>query len=348
MKLAIIGFKHGHIYDIVAKTKNNPEITIVAACEEDEQIRQTVEKKNIIKITHTDYKKMLESVECDIVAIGDCYGKRGRIAIDALKKGRHVIADKPLCTKIPEIEKIAKISAEKNLKVGCQLTMRNMAQFIGLRKLIKSGDIGEIHSIIFTGHHPLMIDSRPSWYFEPDMHGGTINDIGIHAIDYIMWATGMKFTKINAARSWNAFAKKYPHFKDAGQMMLTMENDCGVLGDVSYFTPDSHGYSLPFYWRFTVYGTRGIAETSATAGNIIFAQEGKKEITALQIPDPDEGGYIRDFLDDIRGISSPEKLKTQDVIMASYITLLIQNAGDTGKREITLISECFTGKDYIY
>ena len=335
LKIAIAGFRHGHIFDIVARVKDNPGFELVAACEEDEKTRISVEKRGV-KITHTENKKMIESVECDIIAIGDCYGKRGDIAIEALKKGRHIISDKPLCTRISEIKQIARVSKEKKLKVGCQLNMRNMAQFIGLRNLVKSGDIGEIQSIIFTGHHPLMIGSRPSWYFEPDMHGGTINDIGIHAIDYIPWATGLEFRKINAARSWNAFAKKYHHFKDAGQMMLTLENNCGILGDVSYFLPDSHGYSLPFYWRFTIYGSGGIAETSATSKNIVFAKEGKKEIDILDLPEPDDGGYLRDFIDDIRGMAGPEKLKTEDVLKASYITLLIQDAGDSGKREIDI------------
>ncbi len=337
LKIAIAGFRHGHILDIVYRLKDNPHLELVAACEEDEKTRLSLEKQGI-KITHKDNMEMIDSVECDIIAIGDCYGKRGKIAIEGLKKGRHIISDKPLCTKISEIQEIEKISKEKNLKVGCQLNMRNMAQFIGLRNLIKEGCLGEIHSIIFTGHHPLMIDSRPSWYFEPDMHGGTINDIGIHAIDYIPWATGMKFCKINAARSWNAFAKKYPHFNDAGQMMLTMENGCGVLGDVSYFMPDSHGYSLPFYWRFTVYGKGGIAETSATSKNIVFAKAGKKEIDFLELPEPDDGGYLRDFIDEIRGKKDPERLKTEDVITASYITLLIQDAGYSCKREIFLES----------
>lgn len=334
LKLAIIGFRHSHIYDIVARAKNNPEIELVAACEENEQTRMDIEKNKIVEITHTSYLDLLESVECDIVAIGDCYGKRGKIAIEALGRGKHVISDKPLCTRISEILEISRISREKGLKVGCQLNMRNMAQFIGLRNLIKSGDLGEIHSIIFTGHHPLLIDARPSWYFEPDMHGGTINDIGIHAIDYLPWATGMRFTTINSARSWNAFAKKYPHFKDAGQMMLTMENGCGVLGDVSYFLPDSHGYNLPFYWRFTCYGTNGIAETSAVSKNILFARAGKKQIELVGLPESYDGGYLKDFIDEIKGISEIDRLKTQDVITASYITLLIQDAGDTGKREI--------------
>jgi predicted dehydrogenase len=337
LKIAVIGFKHGHIYDIISKARKNPLTEIVAASEDDEETRSFVEKKGI-KITYTDFIKMLDSIDCDIVAVGDAYGKRGEIIIEALKRNKHVISDKPICTRISEIEQIAKIVFEKKLKIGCQLTLRDLPQFIGLRNLIKSGYLGEIFSIIFTGHHPLMLEERPLWYFEPDMHGGTINDIGIHAIDYILWATEMEFIKINAARSWNAFAKKYPFFMDGGQMMLTMENGCGVLGDVSYFAPDSHGYSLPFYWRFTVYGTDGIAETSATSKNIIVAKAGKKEVSLLDLPKGNDGGYFNAFINDIFNRRDPEQLNTIDVIKASFITLLVQQAGDKNYREVNIDS----------
>jgi len=31
---------------------------------------------------------------------------------------------------------------------------------------------------------------------------GTINDIAIHAIDLIPWVTGLRFTRVVAAREW--------------------------------------------------------------------------------------------------------------------------------------------------
>ena len=34
--------------------------------------------------------------------------------------------------------------------------------------------------------------------------------------------------------------------------MLKLDNKGGVLADVSYLAPDSCGYSVPQYWRFTV------------------------------------------------------------------------------------------------
>ena len=35
--------------------------------------------------------------------------------------------------------------------------------------------------------------------------------------------------------------------KDTAQLVLTMDNGCGVLGDVSYFMPDGFGHSLPHH-----------------------------------------------------------------------------------------------------
>ncbi len=68
---------------------------------------------------------------------------------------------------------------------------------------------------------------------EEGKHGGTINDIAVHALDLIPWITGHKFKRIVAARCWNALAKRCPHFKDAAQLMLEMDNGAGVMGDVS-------------------------------------------------------------------------------------------------------------------
>ena len=53
-----------------------------------------------MKLTHDDYRRMLREVECDAVAVGDYFARRGEIVIAALEAGKHVIADKPICTKL--------------------------------------------------------------------------------------------------------------------------------------------------------------------------------------------------------------------------------------------------------
>lgn len=328
LKLAIVGFRHNHIFDLYRRAQESEEIEIVATCEEDETARAEIQAQGI-EITHTDYDDLLAHVECDAVATGDYFAKRGRILIKALSQGKHVIADKPLCTDLGELDEIERLARENDLKVGCMLDMRNKGPYIGLRNILRRGDIGEVLAISFNGQHPLLLGSRPHWYFEPGKHGGTINDIAIHAVDMIPWATGHSFMTVNAARCWNAMATDYPHFLDAAQMMLTLDNGAGVLGDVSYFTPDSFNYAFPFYWQVTVWGRSGFVQTAMNAREIALAINGETEVRYEPLPPGEPGGYLRAFLNDITGQTEPDALDTQQVIRSARTALLIQQAADT-------------------
>ena len=332
LKLAFAGFRHGHIRSLYELAGQSAAVEVVAAAEDDPATRQDLADK--VQFTHQDCEQMLAEVACDAVAIGEYYARRGRLAIAALAGGRHVISDKPLCTSLAELDQIETLSRTRGLKVGCMLTMRDSAPALGLRALVQEGALGQIHAIAFGGQHPLMLGSRPSWYFEPGKHGGTLNDIGIHAFDALPWITGLEFATLNAARSWNAFAPAFPHFRDGAQVMLTMSGGCGVIGDVSYFSPDRAGYSLPQYWRLTLWGREGMAETSATATQLSLALAGDEKLRPLPLPPSREGGYLHDFLADIEG--SPAELDTRAVLRAARLALQIQRAADQGLREVSL------------
>jgi len=334
--IAFAGLRHGHIFGLYNAAKQTEGIEVIAACEEDRAARERIVSEGKIDITHDSIDSMLSEVDCSVVAVGDYYGKRGEIIIKALSQGKHVIGDKPLCTSLEELDKIEELSKTKDLKVGCMLDLRDLAQFIGLRNLVREGKIGGVHAVGFGGQHPLLIGTRPGWYFEQGKHGGTINDIAVHAMDIIPWITGLKFSAVNAARCWNAVAVDYPHFKDGAQMMLTMDNGCGVLGDVSYFAPDTMGYTLPYYWRMTLWGDKGVLETSVTVDNISLSLNGEKVPQNILLPEANAGGYLRSFVNDIEGISDKDDLTTRSILDVARTTLKIQKAADEGLSNIQL------------
>jgi len=334
VRIAFMGFRHGHILDVYARAKESQEFSIVGACEEHEPTRVQMVEGGEVEITRSDYAAMLDEVDCDAVAVGDYYARRGAITIAALQRGKHVISDKPLCTTLEELDQIESLARQKKLVVGCQLDLRDSRQFIGLRNVVRQGRIGEVHAIVVGGQHPLMLGSRAAWYFEEGKHGGTINDIGIHAFDGVEWVTGRRVSEIVAARSWNAFAEPFPHFHDAGQFMLRLDNDCGVLGDVSYFSPDAKGYSLEFYWRMTVFGRDGIAETSINAPHILLAANAEGDSEKIPLPASDPGGYFRAFKAEIDGSPIPDALNTDVVLRAGRMALLVQNAAYEGKGHV--------------
>ncbi|MCK5803013.1 MAG: Gfo/Idh/MocA family oxidoreductase [Lentisphaeria bacterium] len=329
VKFAFVGFRHGHIDSLLAKVREDSATELVAVCEEDETSRAALVAKGM-EVTHDDFETMLADVDCDVVAIGDYYGKRGSLAIRALEAGRHVIADKPLCTDLAELKRIGELAAEKKLSVGCQLDMRGGPTRMTMRRIILSGAIGEVQTFSFSGQHPLMYGTRPDWYFEEGKHGGTINDIAIHAVDAIPWMTGREIVEVVAARAWNAKATEAPFFGDCAQLMLRLDNGGGVIGDVSYLSPDKCGYGIRQYWRVTVHGTKGLVEIRCGDDMVMLATDDDAEPQYIKAESDGSQSYLHDFLDEIAGRTGNVQLTTALVLRAARISLLTQKAADEG------------------
>jgi predicted dehydrogenase len=264
------------------------------------------------------------------VAVGDYYGRRGRILIDALRRGKHVLSDKPLCTSLAELDQIETLAHGQGLLVGCQLDMRDGPVTVEARRRILGGEIGEVHAISVGGQHPLLFGTRPGWYFEPGKHGGTINDIGIHALDALPWMTGLRFQEITFARAWNARLPQAPQFQDGAQFALTMSNGAGVLADVSYLGPDANGYRIPQYWRMTFWGSEGLLETDFSAGQVTLHRQRDPAPQVVQATQGVPGGYLDSFLRELRGETSGLHLSSAEVLAASRLALRVQEAADQG------------------
>ena len=325
MKIAIIGCRHSHIFALYQLIKDSTRVEFAGAYEADEATRTAAEQNQGMHFPYQSVDEVLADKTVDAVAIGDYYGIRGAHAIAALKAGKHVIADKPLCTSLAELDEIERLAKEKGLSVGVMLDLRYHKNVLTAKKLIEDGALGDIHNIQFGGQHPLQYGTRPGWYFEEGKHGGVINDIAIHGIDLLTYLTGQTVEAINAARTYNAYAVEVPHFLDCGQLMLTLSGGAGVLADVSYSAPNKMGYSYPYYWEFHIFGDKGMISFNYNSDGVTLctADAEAPEVIAAVTP---YGNVLDAFLDDIAG--KPTLMSTAEALAASRKTLEIQAIAD--------------------
>lgn len=318
MNAAFSGFRHGHIFSLYNYMRKNDEINIAGCFEENEEAKkEAMEGRNLV-FNYNSYEEILNDENVDIVAIGDYYEKRGKMVIEALRHGKHVFCDKPLCTKLEELYEIRELSQKYNLQVGCMLDLRYMAQISKVKEIISNGEIGTIHIASFTGQHCLGYESRPHWYYEDNKHGGTINDIGIHGIDLIRFITGKNLTKVDCAKEWNAFADKEPQFKDSAQFMADMEG-MAVMGDVSYAAPAFKGI-LPTYWDFKLWGSKGLLSFNLADRNIHIYKQTEEIVECEKLPT----AYVDEFVKEIKGIKTD--FNTGDILDSQEQVLKIQKA----------------------
>ncbi len=327
LRVAFVGFRHAHVLGLYRLLRDRDDVQIVAACEEDEATRAGLAEAGI-EATHDNYARMLDEVPCEMVACGDYFSIRGTRLIQALERGMHVLSDKPICTSMDELNRICELSA-RGPRVGCMLDLRDLGPYIALHAMIRDGAVGDVHTVAFLGQHPLLYGKRPMWFFEPGKHGGSINDIAIHGIDIVPWLTGRSIAAITAARAWNAKLPQHPEFQDGAVLLMRLDNDGAVFGDVSYLSSDAHGYRMAPYWRFTISGTDGVIETNCSASTVTLWRHDHEEIVEQPIAPNRAGGYFEDFLRDIAGTPVEDGLTTARVLESTRIALLAQHAADT-------------------
>jgi len=324
MKILFYGFRHSHIYALYNKVTGSEAFEIAGCIEADADARTAAEKQLGANFTNQSYSDILAS-DIDVVAIGTAYGDRGKAVISALEAGKHVIADKPVCTSQKELDVIERLATEKGLSVVCMLELRYLPQALKAKEIIRGGELGEVRNISIFGQHCLNYGQRPMWYFEEGMHGGTINDIAIHGVDLVRMITGLEIEKTDMARTWNAYAAKQRHFNDCAVFAARLTNGAELISDVSYSAPQQV-FSMPTYWEFRFWCDKGMLTFSYAGKDVTLYRNGATSPETVDCADMNNG---RDYLSDlIYAINSGDNSHTKELIASTRTVLKIQQVAD--------------------
>jgi len=97
--------------------------------------------------TTREVRKVLESHSVNAVVIATPAKTHFDIAVQALEKGKHILVEKPMATTVAEVEQIAALAERNNLVAMVGHTFLYNAAVRYLKKLIDSGELGQIRYI---------------------------------------------------------------------------------------------------------------------------------------------------------------------------------------------------------
>lgn len=195
MKYALIGC--GRIATNHIKAVINNQLEFVAACDlETTQIEKLLKKHGLEqepKIRYyTDYKKMIEENELDLVAIATESGAHAEIALYCIDHGIHCIIEKPIAMSIQDADEIIKHARENNVKVSaCHQNRFNMA-VQEMRKALELGRFGRLShgSIHVRWNRNQDYYTQGPWRGKWASDGGALMNQCIHGIDLLRWMMG--------------------------------------------------------------------------------------------------------------------------------------------------------------
>jgi predicted dehydrogenase len=140
-----------------------------------------------------DYKKLLRDKEVDIVTVCAPSGAHVEHALPAMKKGKHVIIEKPLEITLARCDKIIAAGEKAGVKVGAIFPSRFVEASQVAKRAIVEGRLGKItlaDAYVKWWRPQSYYDSgawRGTWELDG---GGALMNQSIHAIDLLQWLAG--------------------------------------------------------------------------------------------------------------------------------------------------------------
>ena len=196
LRIGIIGcgwIADAHMYSY----KRMPDVEIVAGADIVPGKAAAYMAKHGITGAKTDYashKEMLddESLKLDAVSICTYNRAHAEPAIYALKKGVHVLLEKPFTVTLDEAIEVMKAEKEsgKVLSIGFQPRLdANMQQ---IKKIVESGELGQVYYIQTGGGRRRGIPTPFGTSFIANETGGigALGDIGCYSLDLVLNAIG--------------------------------------------------------------------------------------------------------------------------------------------------------------
>lgn len=271
MKICIIGVC-GHSKRAYKYLKTRDDVNVCGIAPESEYEGMTESPYPEIPF-YSDYRKMLDELKPELALISPVFAHTGRVIIECARRGINVFSEKPVAASFEELEAVEKAVKESSIRFCAMHYLRYDPAFYHGAKLVKNGEIGEIRMV--TAQKSYKYGTRPAWYADSALYGGTIPWVGIHAIDWMYHFTGKKFLSVRS----RTFGKD-PEMAAVSQF----EMQDGVLGamNLDYYRPqgaNTHGDD-----RVRCVGTKGVLEVRD--GNIYLANEASSTvITPTEAPD---------------------------------------------------------------
>ena len=147
MKYALIGC--GRISTNHIKAAVNNHLEIVAVCDIVPEHMEAVLEKHGLKEDesikrYTDYKKMVEELQPELVSIATESGLHGEIAIYCIERGVNVIIEKPMAMSLEEADRIISLAEQNKVKVSaCHQNRFNIA-VQEMRRALEAGRFGKL------------------------------------------------------------------------------------------------------------------------------------------------------------------------------------------------------------
>ena len=258
MRFAAIGLDHRHIYDLTRELQAAGATCAGFSPETTDPRVLAGFRERFPDIPEAERNRLLDDPAIDFIVSAAVPRDRAPLAVDAMRRGKDVMVDKPGLVIPEDVEAVERAVRETGRIFSICFSERFLTPSTETAlSLVRDGAIGRVIQTVGLGPHRLNRPLRPDWFFDVAHYGGILVDIASHQIDQFLVFTGSTQAEILASTAENRATPESPRFQDFGEILLRSGPASGYIR-VDWFTPD--GLATWGDGRLFVLGTEGTIE----------------------------------------------------------------------------------------
>ena len=329
VRFSVAGMSHDHIYGMVeAMIRGGGELVSVHAAEPE---RGAAFLKRYPKARAAGSEdEILNDPSIQLVLTSTIPHNRAPLGVRAMQHGKDFLSDKPGVTSLDQLAEVRKTIASTGRIFAIMYSERlEVKAAVHAGELVHSGAIGKVIQTINIAPHQIIQgkgdagggSGRPEWFWDPELYGGILTDIGSHQVDQFLFYTGSTQAEVVASEVANVRHPDRPKFQDFGDMMLRGNSGFGYVR-LDWFTPAGLGT-----WgdgRLFILGTDGYIElrkyvdiAGRKGGNHLFLVNAKetKYIDCNNVALP----FGPQFISDVANRTHQAQDQTQCLLAAELV-----------------------------
>ncbi len=321
LKAGVIGLGVGERH--AAAYQAEPGVELVALCDLDATRLKEVGDRLGVAERHTDWRRIAEHPELDIISIcsyDDCHAEQ---AISAFRHGKHVMVEKPAALHRAEAEAMLRALSDSKRLITSNLILRKSPRFIAVREMIRAGDFGEIFYLEGDYIHEILWKIVTGWRGRMPFYCVTYGG-GIHLIDLMRWLMGQEIVEVSGMG--NKLASRGTEFPYPDTIVNLFRFEGGALAkSLTTFAPQR-----PQIHALSIYGSRATFVNDMPDAKLFSGSKPSDE-TPMREPYPaiEKGALLPDFIAAIREGREPDVgardiFRIMDVCFAAWESVQAQ------------------------
>lgn len=139
-----------------------------------------------IKKVYGDYNEMFTDPDVDVIYITTPHNTHINFMKKAIENGKHILVEKSITLNSSELQKAVDLATEKGVVMGEAMTIFHMPIYKKLKEILADGSLGKVNLITmnFGSFKEYDMNNR---FFNRNLAGGAMLDIGVYALSFIRW-----------------------------------------------------------------------------------------------------------------------------------------------------------------